>query len=49
MFGFIIKVAIIVVLVVLLSTHWDAVVAFFGGIIDWTLFYMDKIAAGPSR
>ena len=49
MFSFIIKVAIVVVLVVLLSTHWDTVIAFFGDLIDWLAYWMDRIAVGPPR
>ena len=48
MIFFIIKVAILILLIVLLVNHWDAVAAFFGGIVDWILFYMNKIASGPS-
>ncbi len=44
-----IKLIIFVLVIVLLVNHWDAVAAFFGGIVDWILFYMDKIASGPSR
>jgi len=49
MIGFIIKVAIIVILVILLVNHSDSIFRLFGGIIDWILFYMDKIAVGPPR
>lgn len=48
MISFFIKLTILILVIVLLASHWDAVAAFFGGIIDWALFYMDKVAAGPS-
>ena len=43
------KLTILILMLVLLVSHWNEVVAFFGGIIDWILFYMDKIAVGPPR
>lgn len=49
MISFIIKLTIFILVIVLLVNHWDAIVAFGGGIIDWILFYMDKVASGPSR
>lgn len=49
MIMFLIKLAILILLIVLLVNHWDAIVAFGGGIVDWILFYMDKIAVGPPR
>jgi hypothetical protein len=48
MISFIIKLTILIFLIVLFVNHWDVVVAFFGGILDWILFYMDKVASGPS-
>ena len=49
MIMFLIKLAILILVVVLIIDHRDAVIAFFGGIIDWILFYMDKVASGPSH
>jgi len=47
MIRFIIELTIFILVIVLLVNHWDAVAAFFGGIVDWILFFMDKIASGP--
>jgi len=49
MISFISKLTIIILVFFLIGYHWDAVAAFFGGIVDWILFYMDKIAVGPPR
>lgn len=44
-----VKLTILILVIVLLANHWDAVVAFFGGMLDWILFYMDKVASGSPR
>lgn len=49
MISFIFKVAIVVFLVVLIYSHGDTVVAFFGGVVDWLAYWMNKVAVGPPR
>ena len=47
MITFIIKLIILILLIVLIYSHGDTVVAFFGGIIDWLAYWMNKVAVGP--
>ena len=49
MLSFIFKLAIVIILVVLIYSHGDTVVAFFGGLIDWLAYWMDRVAVGPPR
>lgn len=49
MISFILKVAILIILIVLVVNHWDVVVDFANGIIDWIVYGMKAIAAGPSK
>ncbi len=41
------KILILVIILILLFSHWDVVVAFFNSIIDWLVYWMKAASAGP--
>ena len=49
MISFILKVAIIIILIILVVNHWGVVADFVNGIVDWIVHYMKIVAAGPSK
>ena len=46
--SFILKVVILIILLIIIINHWDVVVNFVDGIVDWIIYYMKIIATGPS-
>ena len=42
-----IKLAVFIILIILLINHWDTVYTFFNNIIDWIVYWMKTIPAGP--
>lgn len=42
-----IKIIIFIMLIIILTTHWNDVAAFFNNIIDWVVYYMKLASVGP--
>lgn len=47
MFRLLFKILILFVILILVINHWDIVMAFFNGIIDWLVYWMKAASVGP--
>ena len=47
MISFILKAVIFIILLIIIVNNWGAVVDLFNGVVDWIVYYMKIISAGP--
>ena len=47
MLKFLIELVLLFIVIVILINHWDVVAAFFNAVIDWIVYWMKAVSAGP--